>query len=253
MSQETYRQMKERVQKKFNAFPIGFAFSNQQFEDEMKRLNVKSPKELCSIGAGGFINKRKKIGDKVFWINMTDVSVDLGWKEEFVNKRNVQIEKIVDFYNFDGVYNLKFAPAMLDSIDKKVLIDSFSSCIKMIEPDWIVLPYPEDAHSDHCVTFEVAMSCAKIFRYPYIKRIMMMEVLSETNFPKTGEAFSPNYYIDISDSIEAKITALQIYDTEFREHPFPRSIDAINALALLRGSEAGCKYAEAFRILKWIE
>ena len=74
MSQETYRQMKERVQKKFNAFPIGFAFSNQQFEDEMKRLNVKSPKELCSIGAGGFIRKsdKKEYLDLIKWMKQEE-------------------------------------------------------------------------------------------------------------------------------------------------------------------------------------
>lgn len=57
---ETYSEMKARHQKEVNAFPMGFAFSNEQFEKEMERLGVSSPKELLSIGYGGFIRKSDK-------------------------------------------------------------------------------------------------------------------------------------------------------------------------------------------------
>ena len=57
---ETYTEMKNRHQAEINAFPIGFAFSNEQFEKEMERLGVSSSKELLSIGYGGFIRKSDK-------------------------------------------------------------------------------------------------------------------------------------------------------------------------------------------------
>ena len=59
--------------------------------------------------------------------------------------------------------------------------------------------------------------------------------------------------MDISDTIESKIEAIKIYDTELGVHPFPRSIELIKALATLRGAEAVCKAAEAFNIVKWID
>lgn len=89
------------------------------------------------------------------------------------------------------------------------------------------VPNPYDAHTDHMITYEVGMSCSKIFRYPYIKRIMTMEILSETDFSKTGEQFSPNYFIDIEDVIEDKVNAMKIYDTELGEPPFPWNWEAI--------------------------
>lgn len=82
---------------------------------------------------------------------------------------------------------------------------------------------------------------------------MTMEIISETDFSKTGEAFSPNYFIDITDEMENKLNALSIYDTELGVVPFPRNLEAIKALALLRGGQAGCQYAEAFKIIKEIE
>ena len=45
---------------------------------------------------------------------------------------------------------------------------------------------------------------------------------------------------------------MKIYDTELGQPPFPRSIENIKALATLRGSMAGVRYAEAFKVVKII-
>ena len=42
---------------------------------------------------------------------------------------------------------------------------------------------------------------------------------------------------------------MKIYSSETDKHPFPRSTEAIRSLALLRGSQSGFKYAEAFKVL----
>ena len=47
--------------------------------------------------------------------------------------------------------------------------------------------------------------------------------------------------------------ALEIYKSELMKHPFPRSIKAVKALSLLRGSECGYEAAESFMILKKIK
>lgn len=219
----------------------------------MKIVVVSPHPDDESIGAGGFIIKHKKAGDQVYWINITDVEENQGWSKEFIKRRRSQIEQINKYYEFDGFYNLKFRPAFLESIDKGEIIGAFGKVIEEIEPDWLLLPNPTDAHTDHLITYEVGMSCAKIFRYPSVKKVMTMEILSETDFSKTGEAFSPNLFVDITDFMDAKIEALKIYDTEFSEPPFPRNYEAIRALALLRGGTSGCKYAEAFKIVKEIE
>ena len=52
-----YAELKNNLQKEFDAFPFGFAFSNEQFEKMKEELEVKENSELISIGAGGFIRK----------------------------------------------------------------------------------------------------------------------------------------------------------------------------------------------------
>ena len=54
-----YLELKQRQQKEVNEFPFGFAFSNEQFKDMMKKfgLKEKDTDKIYSIGAGGYIRK----------------------------------------------------------------------------------------------------------------------------------------------------------------------------------------------------
>ncbi len=71
--------------------------------------------------------------------------------------------------------------------------------------------------------------------------------------PSTKEdSFIPNVFVDISDYFEKKIEIIKIFESEIAPHPFPRSERNLRALATLRGSTAGCEYAESFVLLKEI-
>ncbi len=141
---------------------------------------------------------------------------------------------------------------MNDSI-KGEMVGEIGNAFDRVKPDCIILPDYNDAHTDHKYVFEAAYACSKVFRRNYIKRILTMEIPSETNFGMPYDAFKPNFYMDITKYFERKIEALQIYDTEMGEPPFPRSKEAIRAQAVIRGVEAGVAYAEAFQVIKEIE
>lgn len=64
----TYKQLKDRQQKEMDAFPLGAAFSKQQFADMMQEwgFTVDDTDKIISIGAGCFIRK----SDKEAFFNM---------------------------------------------------------------------------------------------------------------------------------------------------------------------------------------
>ena len=72
----------------------------------MKILVVSPHPDDETLGAGGTLLKMKKRGDRVTWLNVTDMKKEYGWSEEEIAHRNYQIKKIVEFYKFDGFYNL---------------------------------------------------------------------------------------------------------------------------------------------------
>jgi LmbE family N-acetylglucosaminyl deacetylase len=135
------------------------------------------------------------------------------------------------------------------------LISQISSLFHEIKPEVIYTVNRSDAHSDHRIVTEAIIACTKSFRYPFIKKLLMYECISETEFAAAlpERMFIPNYFVDISDYMDRKTFLIKIYESEIGEHPFPRSIENIKALGMFRGATAGVKYAESFQLLKWID
>lgn len=205
-----------------------------------------------TLGGGGTILRLNSEGNSVSWLNITGVENNSKFSEEFVKKRRAQFKKVEEHYGFQKVYNFNLATTKLEGYDSSEVIDKISDVFQEVRPEMLILPDYNDAHSDHKKVFEWCHACSKTFRFPYIKQIMTMEIISETDFGRPENPFHPNYYVDITDYIEDKIRALEIYDTELGEPPFPRSIENVRALAMIRGAVAGVKYAEAFRLIKYI-
>jgi len=185
---------------------------------------------------------------------MTEAKEVDGYSPERVNSRNNEIKSIQNELKAE-VFNLSFTPASLTDRDIPALVTLISKLFQEIEPNIVYLPNRSDAHSDHGVSFKAAFSCTKVFRYPSIKTVLMYETISETDFaPALPEAmFLPNYFVDISDFLAMKLDLLGIYASELADHPFPRSIQGVKALATVRGAASGVKSAEAFQLLKQIK
>ena len=203
------------------------------------------------LGVGGTLFRRKQEGASTAWLIMTSISVETGYSEKVVKTRDEQINQISQLFGFDAVYQLNFRPRELDKVSKLELIEGISNVFLDFQPEEVFLPHYSDIHSDHQITFDAAVSCTKWFRFPYIKRILAYEALSETNFGLIPELkFNPNVFINIEKYLENKLQAMNIYSSEIGTFPFPRSLDTIKALAKLRGSTSGYEAAEAFELLR---
>lgn len=205
-----------------------------------------------TLGAGGFLLKSKANGFKTYWLILTNMKEEYGWKKEQVATRNFEIQKVAEQYSFDKVFNLELEPAGMDKYFKSEILKMISSIVNEVKPHTVVIPWKNDPHTDHQIAYQMMISATKTFRYPFIKRILAMEILSETNFSDV-EDLHVNYFVDISEYLDIKIEIMKIYESELGEHPHPRSIKAIKAHAILRGTQIGCNYAEAFRIIKMID
>jgi len=208
-----------------------------------------------TLGCGGTLLKHKKNGDEIHWLIATDIKESQGFKKEIIDQRKEEIVKVATSYNFDSVHNLNLSTMRVDEYNMSDLIGKISTIINEVKPNIIYLPFKSDVHSDHRHIFDAAYSCTKSFRYPFIKKIYMIETLSETEFsPSTKEdSFIPNMFVDISDFMDEKLDIMRIYASELGQHPFPRSERNLKALATLRGATSGCNYAESFMLLKEIQ
>jgi len=229
-----------------------------------------------TLGCGGTLLRLKSQGNSIHWLIVTAIytqngdeawtlnsssqrrSLDIGnislqgFTQEQVERRSQELRQVRQAYGFDSVHELCLPAMCLDQLPKSLLVSRFSEIMLAVKPDTVFLPFKSDVHSDHRVCFEAGYSCTKSFRYPFIKKVMMMETLSETEFaPSTKEdMFCPNVFVDISQFVSQKIDIMALYAGETAAPPFPRSVENIKALSTYRGAMCGVEAAESFMLLR---
>lgn len=183
---------------------------------------------------------------------ITKADTSIGFTEEFINKRESEINTVSKIYGFKEVFNLGFLTTMLHAVDFNQLLSAISLIINKVRPDIVYMNNRSDIHTDHQVDAKALISCTKSFRYPFIKKILMYECISETEIaPSLPEnIFIPNVYSDITNFIDKKIDLMKIYVSEVHQPPMPRSLDNIKSLARYRGASSGVGYAEAFMLVR---
>ena len=219
-----------------------------------KVLVVATHPDDETLGCGGALLKHKSQGDEIHWLICTELRESEGFSPDRIASRRQEINHVKDLYAFDGVYDLNIPTMQVDTFSMSDLVGRVSKIIREVRPNILYLPFKSDVHSDHRKIFEAVFSCTKSFRYPFIKKIMMMETLSETEFaPSTKEDyFAPDIFVDITDFFDRKVNIMKVFKSELGEFPFPRSVENIEALAKYRGATCGCRYAESFMLLKEI-
>lgn len=206
------------------------------------------------LGCGGTLLRRKAAGAETGWLIVTGISEAAGWSAERVRSREAEIRKVEEMLGFSRVYQLRLPTTRLDSLPMAEIVARFGEVFTDFQPTELFVPHPGDVHSDHRVCFDATASCAKWFRYTSVRRVLAYETLSETEFGlDSGRGFVPNIFVDISEYLERKVAAMEVYETELGSFPFPRSVAGIRALAMTRGAAAGCEAAEAFHLLREVE
>jgi LmbE family N-acetylglucosaminyl deacetylase len=202
------------------------------------------------LGPGATLLKRKANGGNTAWLIVTTAGEEIGWGEEKIATRESEISRVAQSMKFDEVYRLNLPASNLESLKFSEIVQKISEIVTTYRPEEVFTPHFSDVHTDHRIVYEATTAAVKWFRNNSVKRLLTYETISETNFstPLT-ENFRPNYFSDIAQTLEEKILALKVYESEIGIHPFPRSQEAIRALAILRGSQSGFSAAEAFQLI----
>lgn len=126
--------------------------------------------------------------------------------------------------------------------------------IARVDPEELYLPYYHDLHQDHSAIAYAALVHARAYRDAgrSIRLIAMYETPTETHLfpPQLRPPFAPSMWVDISETLEAKLAAWACYRSQHHEGATPRSPEAVRALAVSRGAEIGVAAAESFALLR---
>lgn len=204
------------------------------------------------LGVGGTMVKKKAAGDNITVCLVTAREGEI--LPDCTQKIHDEMKQAHAFIGVDEYIGFPFGANKLEQVDRLDFNKAFDDVVRKIQPDEVYLPFWGDMQKDHQMTLDGAMVALRLKNNYAPKRIYAYETLSETgiNIPTVNNTFIPNVYEDISDYLECKIKAMKFYQSQL--HPFPdlRSIEAVEALARLRGATANVKAAEAFMLIREI-
>lgn len=141
-----------------------------------------------------------------------------------------------------------FPDNRMDSVSLLEVTKAIEALVDTFKPDTVLTHHAGDLNIDHRRTHEAVATACRPRRDHVVRTLLCFEVPSSTEWQLSGSApaFAPNWFMDISATLPAKLAALEHYTAELRAFPHPRSREAVTHLARWRGATVGVEAAEAF-------
>ena len=206
------------------------------------------------LGCGGAVAKLADSGTQAHIAFLADgVSardVDHTSRQPELNSRREAARQACDTLGAVSVTFDDLPDNRLDTVALLDIVRPIESLIAEHRPDTIFTHHAGDLNIDHRRVHQAVMTaCRPQLGHP-VRTLLFFEVPSSTEWQSPGPApvFTPNWFVDISASLERKLTALDAYATELRPWPHPRSRQGVEYLARWRGATIGVDAAEAFML-----
>jgi N-acetylglucosamine malate deacetylase 1 len=206
------------------------------------------------LGVGGTIARLVQEGADVTVATVT-LAAPPHFPESYVRTGREEARKAHDMLGVTRSIYLDLPAVELDTYPHHKINEALIDVLRSLIPDRVFIPFGTDLHLDHQRIFESSLVACRPGSAFTPKSILAYETLSETNWnaPYVTNGFAPNYFVDISATLELKLAALECFQSQLRPFPHERSLETTRALAMLRGATVHRNAAEAFVTIRWVE
>jgi LmbE family N-acetylglucosaminyl deacetylase len=198
------------------------------------------------IGMGGTIAVHAARGDDVFIAILTDgATVQFPNDPDMVALKKEQAIKAAEVLGAKEVFSGDFPDQRLDVTPLLEVNRFVESVVRNVEPQLIYTHHFSELNADHRIAYEAAAVAARPFSLASFERLLCYSVDTLAHAGSTAPQF--NVYSDIEGTLELKLTAMEVYNTEVRAYPHPRSLEALRHMAMRNGAMVGLRAAEVFQ------
>lgn len=140
----------------------------------------------------------------------------------------------------------------LDTLSLPDVVDVVAREIAASAAEVVYVHHWGDVNRDHRILNEATAVATRPYAAPGVRAVRCFETPSSTEWgPPSGlPPFVPNLFVDVTDTLDAKIGAFARYRSEVRPGPHPRSLDALADRARYWGSVSGLAAAEPFAVVR---
>jgi LmbE family N-acetylglucosaminyl deacetylase len=193
----------------------------------MRVLCLSPHTDDIEFACGASINRWVGEGADIYAVSFTSASAQ---KKEFEEASKVLGIKHTELFQY---------PVRRFQEFRQRILDEMVSLEKRIAPDLVLIPSSTDTHQDHQVIREEGF------------RAFKRHSLLGYEMPQNNLSFSTNLFVRVSElDIHNKLRALREYESQ-KNRPYITK-EFIEGLALVRGMQAGTKYAEAYEVMRWM-
>ena len=195
------------------------------------------------IGMGATIKKLSRT-NKIWRCVISE-----GGSSQYSNKKMIKIrrdacKKSSKILGISEILFLDYPDMRLDSIPHLKINKELEKIISKFKPKIVYSPPSHDLNNDHRVVFDSVLVATRPFSSS-VKQLLSYEFPGPVKKP-----FRPTVYQNIEKEFSYKLKAFKMYKSEVMKFPHPRSIEAIENLAIQRGVECSLKKAEAFQLIR---
>ena len=222
----------------------------------MKNILIVAPH--CDdevLGCGGAISHYNNNNYKVNVCVMTNASKsnNSNFNEDMVNQIRKEAIRAHKYLKINNTFFFNFPAPNLDQFPVSIIAEKISKLVHKIKPEIVFIPFAGDSHVDHRVVNEASLVALRPISKFIVMKIYAYETLSETEWGDVinRSSFTPNFFIRLSKKdIDKKAKAMQIYKSQLKKYPHPRSEEGIINLAKYRGQSISQKLAESFMLIR---
>jgi LmbE family N-acetylglucosaminyl deacetylase len=206
------------------------------------------------LGMGGTIAVHTDRGDAVRVLIVTDgSSTQYPGDAEIRSRKEEEARRAASELGVDDYVHLDLPDMRLDTVAHVEVNRVVEEHVRDFGPTVVYTVQP-DVNNDHRVLFDSVSVATRPVPGSGVRRLLTYAPTSSTEWtPAAVNWFVPNWYVDVTATIERKLAAFAQYKTERREYPHPRSERAIRATAEFHGTTCGCEYAEPFVLVRGLE
>ncbi len=192
-------------------------------------LAIGAHPDDIEFGCGGSLAKYSRKGHRLFLLVLTP-----GERGAAAEVRTGEQDAAARLLGVEEVFWGGFSDTSLTvSVE---LIRRIEAVIAAVRPEFIFCHYPDDTHQDHRHLAQAVLSATR-----YIRNVLFYE-------GPTTQSFNPQVYVDISETLEAKLAALEAHRSQVMKTNIENLsiLEMARSFANFRGTQGRVKYAEAF-------
>ena len=175
------------------------------------------------LGCGGTIARLSREGHSVFVAILGEGVTSRFERRDQADRKLIQAlqDSIRKVGQMLGVKDLTFYQLPDNRFDTVPLLDiikPIETLIMDLKPQVVYTHHGGDLNIDHAIINGAVLIATRPPAASTVKTVYAFEVVSssELTFQSLNPVFRPNTFIDVSETLETKIEAMKIYETEIR-------------------------------------